>query len=657
MFSWPPSSIGKNVLKNLTAFVIAFLVWPALLAGQTMERDRLQSILAEARHAQGMNDLFSAVTFYKEATELRPDIAELWANLGVVQYQSGAPGKAVESLLKAHGLNPSLFVPDLFLGLSYLRLEQAEHAIPYLTKALDLNSSDPQVHLALGRAYSLQGSLFASATAYGKAVQLDPRNSSAWFEMGIEYLELVERDSRTLSEVAPTSSFGQALLAESLVGRRRFLEAEDLYKVAISAPVKPPCLHTALGLLYLRVENADAARNEFLVDGHADATCGLSDLGLSGLAIETGLYDDALGRLQAIWNRDRGLLAAHFDDVVEALPIDRVVAFEGFLSARHRVGAIDDGLFDALSAREPRLSQDLFTPSSNSSLPASNELAIQAAKQLYTARHYGACAQRLMGSVEAGSQREMALASECSFLSGRYSVVSRVSTLWLSKMGTDPSALYWSIQANEKLAVDAFIRFERIDPGSSRTHILLGDLNRRRQRYDQAEAEYGKALELAPGDFAALVGMAWAYRYDSKLEAAKSYCELALAQKPGDPELNLLMGEVMVSLSEYEGSELYLHKGLNAKPQMRPHAHALLGKVYAETGRITEAIAEMQVGLEGDEDGSLHYQLAVLYRKTGDMTSFAQMVKQSKALSLARRKRAEIAVQGLSATPEADDGP
>jgi hypothetical protein len=56
----------------------------------------------------------------------------------------------------------------------------------------------------------------------------------------------------------------------------------------------------------------------------------------------------------------------------------------------------------------------------------------------------------------------------------------------------------------------------------------------------------------------------------------------------------------------------------------------------------------MQLGLQDDEDGSLHYQLAVLYRKTGDLASFATMLRESKELSNSRDKRAEIAVGGVS---------
>jgi predicted Zn-dependent protease len=51
---------------------------------------------------------------------------------------------------------------------------------------------------------------------------------------------------------------------------------------------------------------------------------------------------------------------------------------------------------------------------------------------------------------------------------------------------------------------------------------------------------------------------------------------------------------------------------------MLPRIHALIGKVYAETGRTQEAIEQLNLGASSDEDGSVHYLLAHLYLRQGD---------------------------------------
>ena len=72
---------------------------------------------------------------------------------------------------------------------------------------------------------------------------------------------------------------------------------------------------------------------------------------------------------------------------------------------------------------------------------------------------------------------------------------------------------------------------------------------------------------------------------------------------------------------------------------------------------LPDAIAELRAGLESDEDGSLHYQLAMLYRQTGNTSESSLLMAQSKELARLRRKRAEIAVQGTSAESGVEDGP
>ena len=115
--------------------------------------------------------------------------------------------------------------------------------------------------------------------------------------------------------------------------------------------------------------------------------------------------------------------------------------------------------------------------------------------------------------------------------------------------------------------------------------------------------------------------------------------------KPNDPELNLLFGEALVAQRKYQEAEAPLQKSLSGKPQLLPQAHALLGQVYAGLGRVPEAIANLKLGLDADEDGSFHYQLARLYRQTGDTAAAAAAMEQAKSLAQEHRARAVIAVQ------------
>jgi len=73
-----------------------------------------------------------------------------------------------------------------------------------------------------------------------------------------------------------------------------------------------------------------------------------------------------------------------------------------------------------------------------------------------------------------------------------------------------------------------------------------------------------------------------------------------------------------------------------------PTFTALLGQVYARTGRPKEAIKELTQGLASDEDGSVHYQLARLYQEAGDASAAAAAFEKSKQIRARHDALAEL---------------
>ena len=62
----------------------------------------------------------------------------------------------------------------------------------------------------------------------------------------------------------------------------------------------------------------------------------------------------------------------------------------------------------------------------------------------------------------------------------------------------------------------------------------------------------------------------------------------------------------------------------------------------------TAAITEYQLGLASDEDGSIHYQLARLYLKTGDTAAAAEQMQISKQLRKRWDNLAQVSLEELS---------
>lgn len=213
----------------------------------------------------------------------------------------------------------------------------------------------------------------------------------------------------------------------------------------------------------------------------------------------------------------------------------------------------------------------------------------------------------------------------------------------------NPEALYWSIKANERRAVASLSQFEALAPRSPATYDMVGDLYRHQRQPGSAMSEYAKALAIDPRDPAAQLGSAAVQLSEGHADQAASLAHAALADRPQDTSLNLIMAEALVSEHQYQEAEPYLGKCLTVSSDQMPYVHGLIGRVDAAEGKTAEAIEQLELSLSSDRDGSLHYQLARLYRKTGKVEQAQKAESEAQALANQRLANAEIAVRETTA--------
>jgi tetratricopeptide (TPR) repeat protein len=171
-----------------------------------------------------------------------------------------------------------------------------------------------------------------------------------------------------------------------------------------------------------------------------------------------------------------------------------------------------------------------------------------------------------------------------------------------------------------------------VAPNSWRVHFLLAELYRQRNQQDKAAAEYLKTLELQPNDVAARLGLADAYSMSTDFDRATAELKRVFSLDPGQPDANYLMGKILVYQHRYAEAVPYLETALKANSPRAPEVHAQISKVYASQGRTLDAISELQQALGADQDGSLHYELSMLYRRAGDAKAATAALEQSKLI-------------------------
>jgi tetratricopeptide (TPR) repeat protein len=624
--------------------VLVLLVKPISGLGQQQPAAKFESLVATAQQAQAVKDYVSAANAYKQAVKIQPAMPELWANLGLMEQEAGDIPAAILSFQQANRLKPSLYVPDLFLGIDFQRTGRAAAAIPFLIKAEKINQTDPQTPLALGRAYFATGKFSSAALEFAHAATLDPKLGEAWFALGLARLNQVEVDARRMSVEAKDSAFAGALYAESLEKQARFSEASTLYRSLLTTQPQPPCIRSELGFSLLRHRDLAGAGTEFAAEQAVHPECGLALLGQARMAIDNGDNERAVQLINGLWGRDHGFVASNASILLESLPIDAATNITRYFSKPNTFMAADlrntlllvlsGSAVDLIDQRDESRRREPAADLAREPLSAWHT-----AEQYYAAGEFEKCAKQIDPVRTAGRVGIIRLLAACSFFTGDDERAIAAATALETVQPHSPEALYWSIQANERLAFKALAHFQQLESDSARSHVLLGDIYDQLERFDDAQSEYTKALSIAPGDPGAMVGLASAYLSNNNNEKAMETARIGLERNTQDPELNLIMAETLVAKYQYAEAEPYLMKSLNAKPQMLGHVHALIGKVYAETGRPQEAIDQLKLGVTSDENGSVHYLLARLYRQIGDIKNASAALDQVKTIKQLRRDR------------------
>jgi len=624
---------GVDVKWAILFLAIPFtMLYVSRIAVAQDQEQALRSLLAAAADEQARGDFSAAAESYRKATELDPAVPEFWANLGLMDYELGRSADAIQSFKQAIHLKPSLYVPQLFLGIEYLKTQKPEAALPLLETATKLNPKDPLAALSLGKAYAMLDRDDRAVEAFRQATRLSPNNGDAWLGLGTAYLQQVDNDARVLTSTYRQSPYASLRAAETYAEQGKFLDAENAYKLATASASALPCAHAEFGITLLREKKIADAREQFEAEARTSSHCGLAPLGIAVAEAAEGHSDAAFKALDSIAANDAGFVESNLDLFRGALSADEAKSLADLAREQKGTGnpaidlssAIEQAL---LSATPPAAEFDEggSTESPRAQLPA-DAAALDAAGQ------YRACDQALKPALATLDSAHLQLLASCSFYAGDFVTTSKAAERQKANPRTQVQGLYWETKADQKLAVASLTRAGEIDPDSPRMHVLAGDVFREKRRWGEAEGEYRKALAIDATSRGARLNLAIVLFTELKTDEALAITKSLLSEVPEDPEANLLAGEILVQGHKFDEAEAYLSNCNGLDPSLMPRLHVLLGQVYAATDRVSAAISEYKMGLASDEDGSIHYQLARLYEKSGDKAAAEEEIRMSQQL-------------------------
>ena len=205
-------------------------------------------------------------------------------------------------------------------------------------------------------------------------------------------------------------------------------------------------------------------------------------------------------------------------------------------------------------------------------------------------------------------------------------------------------------------AAAQFTELARLEPGSPGPLDSLGDVRLRQGKYADAETAFAEAVRCQPQSVPALTGLGRALAAQGKLAEAQAQFREIVRLRPASVEARVNLGNTLFDSGQTNeaaasfAAALRLDPGLAEKKvaeakallakgeaasafvtctiavRLEPAnaaAHEALGLIYAQQGRLQEAVREFQQQLQLQPDAQAHYNLALANVMQGQLNEAA----------------------------------
>jgi tetratricopeptide (TPR) repeat protein len=635
----------------------AVLLYAALAAAEDPSQ-----IAQQASNAMQAQDYPKAERLYAELAHSIPNVPEVFSNLGLARYyqkEFKTGQKAFESALR---LNPNLFVPNFFLAKIDLGSGRYAQALPLAEKAIKAQPKDRSARRLVASILVGLKREDEAISEYQNLLESDPRDADSLYDLALVYLDLGKSAYMELLKYKQ-SGFVKFVSAEHDAQREGFQEvAVEEYRQAIAASPELPGLRVALGNLLLRSgkwqESEQAFQEELIGDPFSyEANFGLAVVSLrqqrcdgavrfldEAVAIRPEFFDplpdlDAGFYATEIGNACRGLIksASGHESFGTALLLSKLLQAEGQSEQAAAWQAQAEGDRDELIQKfKTQQASGTFA----TSVSAAERRSLGATYLQHKRYAEGLTVLSPLLANSSVDQQIDLLVARSFFALERYADLLKVLNC---VHFDDPESYYLRGASCQRLALHMMNRLAEIDPQSARSHQLLASSFIAQQVLPEAVREYETALKIQPNDPELYYALGNTYFKQRNFLAAEAAYAHAINLNPLHAEARAMEGCALVELKRPDEAVPLLRQALQLDPGI-VSAHAFLGKALAETGRDVEAVRQLELAKATDVDGSLHYQLATLYRKLGATEKARQELLASERI---RQKRRQAMDEGV----------
>jgi tetratricopeptide (TPR) repeat protein len=558
--------------------------------------------------------------------------------------------QSLRSVLPA-GRNPaSGAVPSqawVVAGLDSLQLNHLNDAIRSLRLALESNPASGTARLALGDALARSGHLDEAAAEYRDQARRTPKEVEAWYKLGVAEGQLAKQTFHRFTTRHPDDPVAGLLTAEQALERGDGIAAAKILlrqevkassdrdrgtqRAIATSPILPGA-HADLGQAFLEEGYTHAADNEFQKELAADPESLPAWFGLAETESLDSQWESALSRIHHLMVTD----APGFELRLEAQPVAALRAAwqKGRLLMPAQLSQTAEGRLWHTWLEGNGLTGVRIESAQQDTCPALPIREASAQGLWLTQACYARLADKLDGELSRYhhlSYAELGKLAEADDRLGRYDDARTRSEQLLRDHPQSGWGVYWLIHAEESLAAQSLLQAASLNPNSVRVYELLARMHADHYQWKRAIAEYQRALHLAPNLTSLYFDLGEACWQAGDWVGAQAALRKTLEIFPTSAVAAYELGDTDVNLRQWAEAVPYLTRAL-ADSRVQTQARLDRAKAESELGHNRQALADLIRLQNSDSDGEIHFRLAMLYRKMGDLESARRALAESQKL-------------------------
>lgn len=177
-------------------------------------------------------------------------------------------------------------------------------------------------------------------------------------------------------------------------------------------------------------------------------------------------------------------------------------------------------------------------------------------------------------------------------------------------------------------AINSFLKVLETDPNDGNSYFNLGICYYKKEEKNLALDNFQKAVEKNPKDVYAYFYLGYLYQNDGLTNFAIDSYKKVLEVSPDYSWAYFNLGAIAFKNGNLEEARMYLAKTIEYNPR-DIEAYKLLTQICLKDGFIDDILEILNIQLEKESNGDLHYCLARVYKYVGDLRKYYEHLQKA----------------------------